>query len=267
MMKPVVTRTLIALALICGSAKALDFTPKLSPDAQKLHRPLAANDQPNPFGDTKADTSRVRGAVTTSSTQTTGKSMWKAVLLSAAVPGGGEYYLGKKKRARVFFATEALTWLGFASFKVYGHWKKDDYIRYAGINANAQLDGKSDEFADLVGFYDDIDQYNSLGRVSDPQRPYLFDTPENHWRWQTNDAKINYRTIKNQSREAFRRAKFMVGIAAVARLISMVDAVLIARQTNRQVDTKFSQVDPPVEFRIDPASQTRQLSLVIHTNW
>ncbi|MFZ1684715.1 MAG: hypothetical protein WAU88_11390, partial [Candidatus Zixiibacteriota bacterium] len=106
MMKPVVARTLIALVLICGSAKALDFTPKLSPDAQKLYMPLAANDQPNPFGDTKTDTTRFRSDVTTSSTQATGKSMWKAVLLSAAVPGGGEYYLGKKKRARVFFATE-----------------------------------------------------------------------------------------------------------------------------------------------------------------
>ena len=107
-------------------------------------------------------------------TETSGrKSMFKAAALSALVPGGGQYYVGNKRTAYYFFAAEALTWVGYASFKVYGNWREDDYIRYAAVNANANLDGKSDEYVDLVGFYDDIDQYNSLARAFDPDPTVL----------------------------------------------------------------------------------------------
>ena len=45
-----------------------------------------------------------------------GKSVFKAVLYSSLIPGGGQYYLGKRKTARYFFAAEESclpdTWLG-----------------------------------------------------------------------------------------------------------------------------------------------------------
>jgi len=194
------------------------------------------------------------------------KSVLKAGLLSALIPGAGEYYLGRKGKARAFFAAEALTWIGYLSFRMYGNWKEDDYIRFAATNGGAQLEGKDDFFVDMMAFYSDIDEYNSLGRVSDPDRPYFPDTPEYHWRWQSDSDQSTFRDLKNSSREAYRRSDFMIGVAIVARVISVIDAVRDAIRMNRRVDAGFSQSDQrPIEFDIDPFSSRRQVSLTLYT--
>ncbi|HUV31224.1 MAG TPA: hypothetical protein VMY05_09075 [Acidobacteriota bacterium] len=197
-----------------------------------------------------------------------GRSVFKAGLLSALVPGAGEYYLGNRGKARFFFAAEALTWLGYISFRTYGNWKRDDYIRYASVHANAQLEGREDDFLDLVGFYDDIDQYNSLARVLDPTRPYLEDTPENHWRWHTLEDRFAFRHLKNRSRDAYLRANFMIGVAIVDRLISVVDAVRDARRMQRRLDGSFSRHDDRrVRIAVNPLAARNQVTLTILTGF
>ena len=196
------------------------------------------------------------------------KSMWKAAGLSALIPGAGQYYLGNRRKARVFFGVEAATWIGFASFEIYSHWKKDDLIRFARDRANARLEGKSDEFLDLVGFYPSIRDYNTLGRAFDPERLYFDDSPDTHWQWQTDQDRQVYRNLKNRSREAHRRAQFMLGAAIINRIISVVDAVRSARHQERQIDDTFSSVDRSrVHLTFDPASTSRQVRLSIITNW
>lgn len=196
------------------------------------------------------------------------KSMWKAAGLSALVPGAGQYYLGHRGKARAFFGVETAGWIGFASYQIYSHWKKDDLIRFARERANARLEGKSDDFLDLVGFYPSIRDYNTLGRVYDPERPYLDDSPDNHWQWQTEEDRQAYRTIKNRSREAHRRAQFMLGAVIVNRIVSVIDAVRSARKKERTVDETFSSVsESRVHLTLDPNSARQQVRLSITTNW
>lgn len=192
------------------------------------------------------------------------KSVTKAGLLSALVPGLGEWYVGHREKARFFFAGEAATWAGFAAFRIYGHQRQEDYIRFAATNANAHLEDKSDEFRDLVGFYEDLNQYNSFGRVFDPERPYYEDTPENHWRWQSEDDRAIYRHLKNRSREAYRRSDFMVGVAVVSRVLSVIDAIRDAKRANNNLDRGFSDT-APLKLEIDPLSPTRQVAITFRT--
>lgn len=192
------------------------------------------------------------------------KSLLKAGLLSALVPGMGEWYVGHHEKARFFFGGEAATWTGFAAFRVYGHAREQDYIRFAATNANAQLGDKSAEFRDLVGFYTDIDQYNTFGRVWDPERPYLQDTPENHWRWQSDKDRAIYRHIKNRSKEAYRRAGFMVGVAVVSRVVSIIDAIRDVKRSNNRLEHEFSDASP-VGIEINPLSPTRQIVVTFKT--
>jgi len=199
------------------------------------------------------------------SKQPTGKkSVVKAALLSALLPGAGEYYLGNRGKARYFFTVEAISWAGCIAFRTYGHWKKDDYIRYAKTNANANLEDKSEEFRDMVGFYRSIDDYNSLGRVYDPQRPYLYDTPDNHWRWQNDADQATYRNLKNRSREAYRRAKFMIGIAVANRIVSVLDAIRDTRRANRSLDHSFSQ-ERPFQIQFSSFDDGAQVQLALRT--
>ncbi|MCH8027427.1 MAG: hypothetical protein IID63_04820 [candidate division Zixibacteria bacterium] len=193
------------------------------------------------------------------------KSIVKAAFYSALLPGLGEYYVGNRRKARVFFAVEATAWIGFLSYKIYGNWKEDDLISFASEYADANLEGKSQEFQDWVGFYDDIDQYNSLGRVQDQDRPYLVDNSENHWRWQSDDDRANYRRLKNSSREAFRRANFLVGLAVVNRIVSIIDAVRDAKRTNSEIkEADFSLVGK-IKYRleINPFSNNKPVSFAL----
>ena len=192
------------------------------------------------------------------------KSVLKAAVLSALLPGAGEYYVGNRKKARYFFTIEALSWAGCLAFRTYGHWREDDYVRFARTNANASLEGKSDEFRDMVGFYRSIDDYNSLGRVYDPQRPYLYDTPDNHWRWQSDADQATYRDLKNRSREAYRRAKFMIGIAVANRIISVLDAIRDTRRANRSLERSFSH-DKPLEIQFSTFDDGAKVQLALRT--
>lgn len=193
------------------------------------------------------------------------KSVFKAGLYSAILPGAGEFYLGAKKKARVFFVVEAISWIGFASFRTYSGWKKDDFVRFAAVNANAQLEDKSNEFHDLVGFFSDIDEANTRGRIETPGQEFLPDTPENHWRWTSSADQEVYRTLKNRSREANRRADFLLGAAIVNRIVSVVDAVISAKKEGRKIGRKFTTLNRPTySFRIDPMSRNRQLSFTYY---
>ncbi len=191
------------------------------------------------------------------------KSIFRAALYSTLIPGLGEYYVGNRGKARIFFATDAVTWIGYASYRIYGHAKEEDYIRFAQTNANAQLEDKSDDFRDLVGFYSSINEYNTLGRVFDTDRPYLVDSPENHWQWQSEADRGTYRHLKNRSREAYRTADFFIGIAIVTRIVSVIDAVRDVKRYNSRLDREFS--DAPVRLELNPLSTTRQVVLSVRT--
>ena len=194
------------------------------------------------------------------------KSIFRAALYSALVPGGGQYYLGQRRTAKYFFATEALTWIGYFSFRTYGGWKKDDYINFAAVHANARLEGKRDEFLDWVGFYENIREFNTFGRAFDPDRPYLPDTPDNHWEWRCREDRQAYRDLRNRSKEAYRRSEFMIGFAIIDRVVSIIDAVRSTGKINRRLgDDKLSgSRDRMFRLSVNPLSSRRQLSLTVY---
>ena len=195
-----------------------------------------------------------------------GKSIFKAALFSSLVPGAGQYYLGKRRTARYFFAAEALTWLGYLSFRTYGNWRQDDYIAYAATYANADLAGKSDDHLTWVGFYGSIREFNSFGRAWDPERAYLEDTPENHWEWQSDDDRQTYRDLRNRSLEAYRRSDFMIGVAILDRVVSVIDAVRSAHKLNRRIDMDSSDRGQGRSFKlaVNPFSSRRQVCLTFY---
>ena len=190
------------------------------------------------------------------------KSVFKAVLYSALIPGGGQFYLGQRRTARYFFTAEALTWVGYLSYHMNGDWRKNDYIEYAATHANAQLEGKSDDFITWVGFYNNIREFNSLGRAYDNGRPYLEDTPDNHWEWQSAKDRRTFRDLRNRSREAYRRSDFMIGVAIIDRVISIIDAVRCTGKINRRIGSgDLSAANGAFEFSFDPLSSRHQLCL------
>jgi len=192
------------------------------------------------------------------------KSPVKAAALSALVPGLGQLYNDRDIKARCFFAAEGLTWVAFGAFRLYGDWKKDDLIAYAAVHANAQLEGKSDQYLDWVGFYDSIDDFNRAGRVGDPDRRYLPDVPEYHWVWPSDAERETFRSLKNSSREAYRRGDWMLWAAVINRVVAVIDAVLDARRANRVVDEGWTIGGVRYDLEFHPTSPTRQVALTVY---
>lgn len=194
------------------------------------------------------------------------KSATKAFALSLLVPGTGQYYTGNGRTARYYWAVEALSWLAWIGFRTYGDWKEDDYIRYAADHAGADLEGKSDWFVDMVGFYDDLNQYNELGRAVARERPYLAPTANNQWQWQSVYDKFSFRQIKNRSREAYRRADFMLGVMLINRLVSAIHATHLAKQTGKRLDDLVDAGNGGgLQYRVeaDPFTDGVQLGLTV----
>ncbi len=256
--------TVCMCVLVCSCAFGVELAKTPVQDAMQHSVALQSRQTDSDWGGT--DDSWQKDAELREST-TGRKSLLKVGLLSALVPGGGQWYLGQRRKARYFFAAEAMTWIGYAAFRTYGNWKKDDYIRFAALHANADLEGKSDEFADFVGFYEDIDEYNTLGRAWDPDRPFLPDTPENHWRWQNSDDRSTYRDIKNRSRGFYRRSDFMVGVAIIDRLISIIDAVRAAHKANREFTiAPVGKNGPAFKLSVHPFRSCNQVCLTFYSN-
>jgi len=74
-----------------------------------------------------------------------------------------------------------------------------------------------------------------------------------------------FRDLKNASREAYRRSDFMIGVAIVDRIASIIDAVRSARIANRRLKQSFSK-EPTRNWKLslNPSSYDRQVNLVFY---
>ena len=162
------------------------------------------------------------------------KSVGRAILYSLLLPGLGEWYCERKGRAVFFFAAEAGIWSAYALFKHKQGWLEDDYINYAVQYAGIDPDGKDDFFYDMLAFYENRDEYNKVSRVYTRTHPFFPEIPSWDWQWHSDDHRLRYRDIKNDSRANGRNANFVLGAAFANRIISAIDAWRSARAYNRQ---------------------------------
>ncbi|UCB52236.1 MAG: hypothetical protein JSV10_09660, partial [Candidatus Zixiibacteriota bacterium] len=161
------------------------------------------------------------------------KSTAKAALLSLILPGAGEIYGGSKTKGKIFILSEASLWAGFFAFRTYGAWLEDDYKVYAAARAKVNLEGKSEGFFDQLAFYDSRDQYNQFALLyyRGERQPY----PEEdfwYWAWDSRESRSHYRDLKNRSKDASRKALYVVGLSLVNRIVSVVDAMKTVRSYN-----------------------------------
>ncbi len=162
------------------------------------------------------------------------KSPQKAFLLSLLLPGAGQFYNESKTKAKIFVGSEASLWLGFLALRSVGSWKKSDYKNYAVEHAGINPDGKDDKFYERMTFYDDRDQYNQFTRLfNGPAAPVYPETDYWNWEWDSSNIRAEYRDLRNQSKNAYRRSLYLLGLAGLNRILSAVEAFRGAKKFNR----------------------------------
>ena len=159
-------------------------------------------------------------------------SALKAVGLSVFLPGSGHWYLGRRNRARLFFGIEAAGWTGFAGFLWFSNQRKQDYQNYAAAHAGADPTGKDEQFWRSLTFYENRDEYNKIGRVTNLANPFYPEIASYDWQWDSAESMQKYRLLRNSSKTAHRRAIFTLALLGVERLVAAADAYRLARKIN-----------------------------------
>lgn len=194
------------------------------------------------------------------------KSTAKAALLSFLLPGAGELYGGANTKGKIFIFSEASVWAVYFGFKTYGNWLEDDYKSYAASHAKVDLTGKPDGFFDQLAFYDTRDMYNQYALLYHRGEIQAYPADDFwNWEWENKESRLYYRDIKNRSKDASRRALYMVGLSVVNRIISVVDAMKTVRTYNHKKSFELSHIR--FDLKANPLSHNPRFMLYVSRSW
>lgn len=191
-------------------------------------------------------------------------SAGRAVLYSLLLPGLGDYYAGHRSRANVFFLSEAAIWTSFVVFRVQGQQREDSYEEFAVRFAHVENTGHSDDFyATLREYassedyetvikqegrfelypnvsYEALEIYYAANRVSDFEP----------WQWDSLERRLQYSEMRSSSKTSYRRADYMIALAAANRVVSAIFAYTAVRTANRDSEAQGSRyhidIDTPL---------------------
>lgn len=177
----------------------------------------------------------------------------KASLLSAVLPGAGQWYVGDRRRAYLMGGVEAGIWGAYLVFDNMGDNWRDSAIDYAGVYAGTG-GSHNDAYWITVGTYMDSDAYDDarMREARALQEPYPDPTsPADSWQWVNNDRRQGYWKLWGDAHDSYDRRDYMLAFALVNRVVSMVDAVLGVDRMDGRIGTSLLGME--VELAVIPA--------------
>ncbi len=172
-------------------------------------------------------------------------SVYRAALLSALVPGLGEYYTGHRTRALVSGTLEAAVWTSYTTFKVQENLRGDRAIEYAVSYGGAAASGNDDYFK-AVGQYL---RAEGPGMWNEFVRKRARDTGEivgqeytggEAWAWTSVQRFNEFRDLRQSELAAGDRATNALAFALINRIVSVVSVVQAVRSDHARDDRALS---------------------------
>ncbi len=186
----------------------------------------------------------------------------KAFLLSLLLPGLGERTCGASTRGWALTATEATLWASMVAFRLYGHWRTQDYRAYAASKAGVSPEGKSHRYFVDIGNYASIDSYNAaMLRERNLAKVYQ-DTETYFWRWPSEVERIRYAHLRVSADNAYQRSLMIVGAILANHLVSAIDALWVARRTQQHASQGMTDVQ--FDFGCSPVNPGISVTVVRH---
>lgn len=188
----------------------------------------------------------------------------KEMGMSLLLPGLGQWYSGRKKKALIFAGIEAGAWFGFAEFRLRGVSLTNDYKIYGMAHAGANPNEKNENYWKAVELYfsrkDYLEYVRRIARSIYPddiaaQKKYV----ETHavtgsWEWKTKEEWFTFQDLIKDSRIAFTRARLMVFAAVLNRITSAMNILLYYKTENedvslfKRVRLRSTMIDPETVF-------------------
>ncbi len=192
------------------------------------------------------------------------KSVKKAALLSLLMPGAGEVYTERHKKAIFFMSTEVVILMSYAYMSSEVDNAIDSYKMYAEQYANSDFNESDDYFQIMHDNYS-FDEYNAdierrarnyyLLYKNDPSeyQKYLdanLMAENTRWEWEDKGKWIEYREMRKDKQNLKIMANFLVAASLLNRVVSTIDAVASAKRFNAsQSRTSRIYVKPDLKKR------------------
>jgi len=165
------------------------------------------------------------------------------VLLSAVLPGAGEFYAGSWLKGAVFLGAEVALWIGYWQFSDRGqeweiifhayadeHWDEDEWLEWMEAHpgfadtTHTLPDTKTQQYYEMIGKYDQFkagwDDYYDGDPAMTPNRDY-------------------YEGLRHTSNLQFKRASYCAMVSLGNRVLSILDSAWTIRKLNRRVEGKL----------------------------
>ena len=180
------------------------------------------------------------------------KSPFKAFMMSLAVPGLGEYYLGHKVKAGSFFTADVLLWTGYFVYRGKGKSKEDEFKAFAdnhylwntylqwwdtldstiqnGYSHRLPVDDNGNpifnhEYYENIGKYDQFQVgWDDTGTNFPP--PPVGET-------YVSENRTTYLNMRKKSNDYFSTASTIAMVSIANHIISAFDAAIGAKKYNR----------------------------------
>lgn len=214
------------------------------------------------------------------------KKLFIGILLSAVVPGTGEFYAGSWIKGAIFLGVEAALWVGYAQYTDEGqewedtfhgfantHWSEPDY--WVDLASHVGITGVTTENYDvyldqLRQAESDLSHYtHSLPETKTQQYFEMigkYDQFKAGWDdWEEGDPALTpnrdyYEEIRHESNVQFKRASYCAMLALGNRLLSVFDTAWTIRRINRRVEGKM-------RVSLMRTGDTYSPCLVLNFNW
>ena len=174
-----------------------------------------------------------------------------AFLQSLAVPGWGQYSLGKKNAALAFFGTELLLIGGMYTFHAYGASAEDDYKAMAAAFAGVTGSHGHDYYVD-VGNWMNVDDFNER-RLQERNFGEMYVLESDRWEWDSDQHRAEMRVRRIKSDQAYNSALYLIGGVVLNHIASAIHA---GRASARRADSGGSDIKPPPwAISLHPADQ------------
>jgi len=176
-------------------------------------------------------------------------------LLSFLLPGLGAYRMEHRVRSKIYFGLEGLSWIAIGSFIWMGYAREKAYKDYAVAYAGVSGTSYPDDYYSAIGQYISSDGpggYNEYVRreardMYYPDREAMDRYYEQNaytgsmaWRWSSYDNFRKYNVLRSGSESAYRDALYTAMFALVVRVVSSVDAYMLASGREENVGGNYS---------------------------
>lgn len=163
------------------------------------------------------------------------KSNGLGILYSLLLPGMGELYAENYNSGKYFTIADGVLWGFLIGFNVHGSNQEDNYKAQATTFAGTNVEGKEDFFFANLGNYMSVDDYNN-GKYLDRNFEEIYDTKTHYWKWNTHQARRDYRSTWTSSETAYNNTKFVVWGLLLNRVVSAINAVRLVSSYNKKLE-------------------------------